>query len=88
MSDVNSEDEGDDSNQSQILPTPMALRDISNKAQQSLASLYSESPDKFRHSLDNLYSDSPESDGQPNDPTMCLSAKKLFEDEDSEDVTN
>ncbi len=29
---------------SHILPTPMALRDISNKAQQSLASLYNESP--------------------------------------------
>ena len=88
MSDVNSDDEAAEE-KSQIMPTPMALRDISNKAQQALASLYSDSPDGTRQSLPNLYSVSPDNEGQSTDPTTCFSAKKLFQDEDdSEDITN
>ena len=52
--------------QSRILPTPMALRDISNKAQLSLASLYQTSPDE---GLDAVLQNS-------------LTQKKLFDDED------
>lgn len=58
-----------------ILPTPMALRDISNKAQQSLASLYQDSP--IEEDLEGIAIVSQSSQIQ----------KKLFED-DSEDLTN
>ena len=66
-----------------MLPTPMALRDISNRAQQSLADLYSDSPDnKHRHSDKSLESDVMD-DGE-NSAEIFVPPKKLFSDE-SED---
>ena len=88
MADVNSDDDAAEEG-AQIMPTPMALRDISNKAQQALASLYSDSPDTTHQSLANLCSVSPDNEGLSTDPMTCFSAKKLFQDEDeSEDITN
>jgi hypothetical protein len=66
-------DDFDENVLSHILPTPMALRDISNKAQQSLASLYSDSPNDSNRSSE--------------EEAQSFTPKKLFDDE-SEDITS
>jgi hypothetical protein len=67
------DNESDENVLSHILPTPMALRDISNKAQQSLASLYSDSPNDSNRSSE--------------EEAQSFTPKKLFDDE-SEDITS